>query len=105
MKTLTGVSIQMDKGCSNGKRYSYANMPPEAPMYLPSVLKTPAVPAPYWKTVTVPLLESALSAQKASCAEALTIDETHDTTDSYVSVSTEHLNMECGTYCHPLMHP
>lgn len=26
---------------------AYANMPPEALMYLPSVLKTPAVPAPY----------------------------------------------------------
>jgi len=33
---------------------TYANVAPDPTMYFPSVLKTPAVPAPYWKMVTVP---------------------------------------------------
>ena len=84
MKTLTGVSMQKDEGYGNSEAEvkPYANMPPEAPMYLPSVLKTPAVPAPYWKIVTVPLLESVSFALKLSFDGEVTVNETHNTADS-----------------------
>lgn len=52
-------------------------------MYLPSVLKTPDVPAPYWKMVTVPLAKSVVSAHPARLLKARTVYETHDATNSY----------------------
>ena len=53
MKTLGALNVR-DGLFGEDQRYTYPNIEPEPIMYFPSVLMTPAWPAPYWKIVTVP---------------------------------------------------
>lgn len=63
-------------------------------MYLPRVRMTPLGPAPYWKTVTVPVC-CVSQAGSHHCRGPLTNDKAHDSTDSWRIVS-RYSNGLCG---------